>query len=1072
MNRTITRVVLFCFIFCISITSLIAQSIKVSGEVVSGDDRQPIPGVAVRIKGGQTGTITDGNGRFTVSVEPGATLEFISLGYTAEEKLVEGTSFLKISLKVEAKQLKEVVIGYGKQERRKMVGSVATVNAKALENVPTTSFEQNLQGRVAGVQLSTQGGVVGSASRIRIRGGGQIGGTGEPLFVIDGIILDQGANGTSDYSSRTNNPGQSTNFSALSYIDQSDIETMSILKDASATAIYGARGANGVVIITTKSGKVGKPRYNFNASTGVTNPTRKLDFLNGQEWFSLYQEARQNDGMPILGPNDAIRLNDNDNDSRIVLPVSQFANTNWVDQTLRSGFSRDANFNVSGGTEAQTYSINASVLQNEGILKGNQFDRYAVRANIANKGKYVDISYNNSLTYVKNKIVPVSFNPGGFGSAQSNSLPIFPIYNPDGSFFGASAAQSFNTGINPVAYAQNDFTQDVTRSLNMVRATINFLPYLKTSHSIQTDLTFLKERFYYSSLNRYSSSIGNNNAPAAQREKITPLAGLDERTVYAQNILTTHQIDFSKTFKEKHTFSATAGFEYNYVRQRDNGFFTQGNNFGYTRGQTGFRDDRQSINSGNIQWALNADSLRFNGSAVGGYNSVVYRAFNSGFSRINYDYEGKYLLEVSGRIDGVSNFGPNRRIAPFGAVAAGWIMSDEKFWEKVPFLNFSKIRVSYGGQGGPGYAANEWNGSYRNGGNYLGSPILEPNRIPNPDVSWSTVYQTDISWDYGFNKSKITGSITWFNRDTRDLHITRSFQQSAYGYAAQLYINDPEASIVNRGLEFALSSINMDGKLRWSTDFNITYLTNEVKSIGALGPDAINAGPGDARILEGYPQGVWYLAKFAGVDAQTGLEMIYDLEGNKIVASNDNVRNNRQAVGSPFPKFTGGISNNFTYKGFDAQILFSFSLGGQIYDDAAKRQIGGFSTIWNQRRTVLNRWQKPGDVTDVPKLTMNTTAGEWNNTTRWLYDADFLRLRTVQIGYTLPKTLTQRMKIEKLRIFVTGQNLATFTNYPGWDPEVTRVVESDPQVSNVSNGSPYLSTPQVRTTTIGVQLSF
>jgi len=1050
---------------------LIAQTIKVSGEVISGDDRQPIPGVAVRIKGSQTGSSTDGNGRFTVNVEPGATLEFISLGYGTEEKLIESATFLKVTLKVEAKQLKEVVVGYGKQERRKLVGSVATVSSKALENVPTASFEQNLQGRVAGVQLSTQGGVVGSASRIRIRGGGQIGGTGEPLFVIDGIILDQGANGTSDYSSR-NGPGQATNYSALAYIDQSDIETMSILKDASATAIYGARGANGVVIITTKSGKQGKPRYNFNMSTGVNAPTRTLDFLNGQEWFSLYQEARQNDGLPLLGPNDNIVLNSGNTDAQITLPVKQFANTNWVDQTLRNGTIKDANFNVSGGSESQTYSINASAYQNEGILKGNEFDRYAVRANLLNKGKVVDITYNNSVTYVKNKIVPVSFNPGGFGSAQSNSLPIFPVYNPDGSFFGASAAQSWNTGINPVAYRQNDFKQDVTRSLNLVKAQVHILPYLTSSHSIQTDFTFLKERFYYSPLNRYSSSIGNANAPAATRNTVIGLGGLDERTVAAQNLLTTHLLSFNKTFQEKHTISATVGFEYNYVRQRDNGFYSQGNNFGATRGNSGFLDGRQTISSGNIQWAPNADSLRFNGSAVGGYNSVVYRAFNSGLSRLNYDYLGKYIFDISGRIDGVSNFGPNKRIAPFGAVGAGWIMSDEAFWDKVPFLNFSKIRVSYGGQGGPGYALNQWNGAYGNGATYLGQPSIVPSRIANPDVSWSTVYQTDISWDYGFNKSKITGSVTYFNRDTRNLHITRSFQQSAYGYAGQVYINDPKASIVNRGVEFSISSINSDGKLRWSTDFNITYLNNKVKSLGALGPDAINAGPGDARILEGYPQGVWYLAKYAGVDSQTGKEMIYDLAGNKIEATNDNVRNNRQAVGRPFPKFTGGLSNNLTFKGFDLQILLSFSFGGQIYDDAAKRQLGGYSYIWNQRRGVLNRWQNPGDVTDVPKLTTNTSAGDWNNTTRFLYDADFVRLRTVQIGYTLPKSMTQRMKVEKLRIFISGQNLATFTNYPGWDPEVTRVVESDPQVSNVSNGSPYLSTPQVRTTTIGLQLSF
>jgi len=1068
MKKTFTKLLLLCGLLCVLASAAIAQ--KVKGVVVSADDKLPIIGAAVKVLNGEASTITDANGNFTIKVDQGQSLVATFIGYEEATVEVGASNFVSITLKGKVKETGQVNIAYGKVARRELTGSVAVVTSKAFENVPTPVFDQALQGKVAGLQVTQSAGVPGAASRIRLRGAGTIDGSGDPLIVVDGMILAQGSNGNNDISSRSNSPYQATNYSTLSAIDQNDIENVSVLKDAAATAIYGARGANGVILITTKSGKNGKAKYRFGYYSGVNSPTKKLSFLSGQEWMSLYNEAKVNDGKAPLGPNEEFNTNG------IILTPNQVKgnNTNWVDEMLSNGRVQEASLSVSGGNENTTYLLGGTVNTNEGILKGSQYNRFSIRANIQNKAtNFLNLSSQTQMSYVTNKAIGTSFNAGSFGSAQSNSLAIYPIYNKDGSFFGASKDQNYNTSINPVAYRQNDIRNWQTRVLQNLVAKVTYTKWLSSSHSLQADVTNLQESFYYSPAVRFA--VAGTTAPKGTVVGSgIPLGARTVRSAWNIGTLTTNTLNFDFNIKEKHVIKALAGYEYSYYLQRDvytgiNG----GDNFDHNRGSVGFLDSRQNVKMENMAWAANADTFqsRYNSTTNGG-NSYVPYAFQSLFTRINYTYSGKYIAELSIRRDGSSNFGPSKRFGYFPAASAAWIISDESFWANaVPFMSFAKVRASYGIQGNPGFASSQWNASYKNGGTYLGQPVLQPSRLYNPDLSWSRAYQTDLSLEYGFLNNRITGTLTYYNRLSTNVLINRAVQQSANGIINSIYVNDPDIEIRDRGVEFSISASPLTGEFRWQTDFNISRNVNTVLKLGSLGFDAINAGPGDARIIEGYTQGISYLAEYVGVNKETGMEMIRMLNGRDTVATADNVRNNRKPMGNPQPKFFGGWSNSFNYKGFDFTMNFVFSYGNTVYDDAAKRQWGGYLANWNQRSEILRRWQKPGDETDIPKVSLNTSYGDWNNTSRWLYDASYIRLRNVTLGYNVPQAWLQNYKVTSIRFYVSAMNILTFTKYKGWDPEVTRTVE-DPKVSNVSSTAPYLPTPQMKTITCGFNIGF
>lgn len=1059
MTHTFTRVLLSALLLGTTAVSSLAQ-VVLKGVVTSAEDRQPLPGASVKIDGKEKGTITDINGEYKIVAEVGNVIKFSYIGFaTAEKTVTDGVKQLNVVLNSASKTTSEVNIAYGKVARRELTGSVVSLSGdKVLKSIPVSSFDQAMQGRAAGLNVTSQSGVPGTAARIRIRGGGSISGSSEPLYVLDGMILTSGPNGTNDFSSRGGSPTEATNYSILSNIDPNDIENITVLKDAAATAIYGSRAANGVIIITTRQGKNGAPKYNFNYYYGVQSPTRRLPLLNNREWLSLNNEARVLAGNAPWGPNDVINVNGNS----VRYSDALNTNTNWLDQVFRQGGGRiqEGSLNVSGGNDNSTYSLNGSFFNNLGFLEGNTFNRFGLRANINNNAtKFLTISGSSNVTYTDQMQIPTGFNSGGIGSAQSNALPIFPVYNPNGSFFGTTRNQGFNTGNNPVAQRQNQFHMDQLRLLNNIALTFKLTDYLKFRSSFQSDLLSQRENFYFSSVNRYAYRSGNARRSVPDTSVI-PLAARQERTVFNTNLLTTQQLVFEKTFLEKHKVVATGFYEYNYNGQRDMGYFP-------TSGNVGFVNPNFSQFTSSQIWAPNADSIAAQGAPIGGYNSFYRVIYNSLGSRLNYVYDGKYIIEGSLRQDASSNFGPNNRFGTFWAASAGWNISDES-WFKLGPVNYLKLRASYGTSGNSGFQADNWYGAFGQYNNaYLGNPANFIVRLYNPFITWEKSNMTDISADFGLFNNKLTGTLSYYVKNISDPLLNRPVQSSAAGYLTQVYVNDKDLKIRGYGWEFSLSSVNIEKRLRWTTDFNISSNQNTVMATGPLGPDAISTSPGDTRYILNHPQAISYIAEFAGVDPATGREMIYENgTNNKIFATAASTVANRRPLGRPNPLFFGGLNNTFTYNNFDLSVFFSFSYGNTIYDDGAKFQLGGNLNSWNQRRDILRRWQTPGDDTDVPRL------GEpWYNTSRWLYDASFLRLRTLSLGYNIPNAILSKYKINSCRLYISGQNLLTFTRYPGWDPEVTRNVQN-PADGNTSFSAPYLATPQVRTVQAGFSIGF
>lgn len=392
-------------------------------------------------------------------------------------------------------------------------------------------------------------------------------------------------------------------------------------------------------------------------------------------------------------------------------------------------------------------------------------------------------------------------------------------------------------------------------------------------------------------------------------------------------------------------------------------------------------------------------------------------------------------------------------------------------------LNFLKLRGSYGLTGSSNIFPYQSKSFYGRYGNYLGATGQSPSNLPNPDLSWQQTIQTDLSVEFGLLNNRVSGTLSVYQNQSSKILLDRPVPASATGYLPVVTINTGDVRVRDRGIELSLNTRNLTGPFTWTTDFNISHNNNVVTSAGGILPDGFGAAEGDTRVIEGYATGISYLPIYAGVDPTTGKELIYDLAGSKILATATSVPLNRVAAGHPFPNYYGGITNTLTYKGVDLNFLFSFSQGAQIYDDGAKRQIGGFINQWQQRVEVLDRWQKPGDITNVPKATLVDGSGNWNNTTRWLYDASYLRLRTATIGYTIPVALTQRFKVNSLRLFAQGQNLLLFTPYKGWDPETTRYYNNNARDNkansqgNIAFAAPYLPNPQARTITFGINMT-
>jgi len=1037
---------LFAIVTMFMSYSALAQQGTLVGTVLD-ESGMPMYGTNVVQKGTNNGTITDFDGKYSLKLPSGQqTVEFSFIGMQTQEILVDivagETTTVNIELKADAVTLDDVVvIGYGRRQKRDVTGAISSINTDDIGDDVLPSLESAMQGRAAGVQVTTSNGLAGSSINVKVRGTNSISAGSQPLYVIDGIPVTDG-----DFS-----PGNmGAGFNALSDINPNDIESIQILKDAAAASIYGSRGANGVVLITTKKGKAGKTKFNVNYYGGVVTETNRIDLLNAKQHLSLRDSAAvfagnqpENDDYVIYQPTTGLAITRGMADS-----IAAAGGTDWLDQVLQQGFIQEANVSASGGSEKTTFYMGMTYTDQEGFIVGNEYERISGRINVDNKASdKVNIGANMSINYSTNKRVPTG-DAGGLGLAQQR-LPYLPIYNDDGTYY-----DPYN---NPLWQLENwTFTAKTFRSISGVYFEYNILDNLSFRSELGVD---------FMSLNEDEFSFRNI-------EDTGSVSSAWDRRTSVFNYTTNNYFTYSENIGEHNIIDITLG--HSYQRAHTKGVGLNG-------------------------WDFPSDNLTNPGSVdpsnMSGYGYETSYAFNSFFFRANYKLYEKYLAGFSIRTDGSSRFGAQNRYGWFPAISAGWIITEEDFMQNTEFVSFLKLRASYGLTGNANIDDYAHLGFFSPTGGYNGNSAIIPSTLPNELLGWEKSIMLDINVDYGFFNNRLSGSLTYYNKQSSDLLLQVTIPSSS-GYD-KIWQN--VGSLSNYGIEFDITSHNIQGDFKWTTNFNIAWNHNEVTDLNGLPPDAFDNGlGGDARVVVGYPVGIAYLVEWAGVqsedgtliryntdgtpvldnsgqpvkyDVEAGTELYYDINGNLMTYENptgDFYGDNRKPFGRPFPIVVGGITNTFNYKGFDFSFLFSYQYGNTIYDDQAKRQIGDWSDL-AQRTEILDYWSPYNTDTDVPGLNQYDN---YVNSTRWLYEASFLRLKNISFGYSFPKNICSKLNISRLRIYVSGTNLWTLTNYPGWDPEVLRNLNPSNPDSNVSFAAPSFATPQSKSIIFGVQLSF
>ena len=1005
------QVIGVCMLFFAA--SVQAQKASISGTVLD-ENSNPLEGATVMIEGTSIGALTDDKGNFALQgLKAGQyTLNGSYVSYEKFQRVINlsaGEKFnLDINLKL--KVLDDVVIvGYGTERKRDMTGSISKIGSEQLNDVPGGSFDASLQGKAAGVQVIQGSGIAGAGAKITVRGSGSISAGGDPLYVVDGIPITQDPFLNGDRGGQNNNP--------LSSINPADIESIEILKDAAAAAIYGSRGANGVILITTKRGKSGKPTFNFSARTGISKPTKLLDFVDTEEWVQLYQEAWENDGnvgQPATLPGN-------------YTIDSALANgtTDWQRQTVGTGIKQEYNLSMSQGTKRLKTYANLSAMNNQSYLLGNSYRRYTGRINLDyDILDNLKVRISSSGSYGRNNKIAQAWD-GSLGQAQSNALPYLAVDDPNSAFGGSGNPITRRTSI--------DWRTIEQRTINTAHLQYKPLANLTLNASGSLD---------YMDLGDY----------------------------YLEDTIWTNWYSVGKEFYNKvKNWSANATAKYDFTMLPTDHKLSV---------MVGGEAQKMTRNSGymevnDIEKQLYLDWVGTeNSDTIETTNPLDAWSFVSTFGRANYSLKNKYIFKASLRVDGSSKFGSNNRYGYFPAAGAGWIMSEENFWkEKIKAVNFFKLKASIGRTGNADIPSFLRFGTFSGRDNniqYNGDSIIFPIRLENPDLSWETTTTVDAGFEIGVLKDRITAEFAVYNKESRDV-LLRTASPTSTGFK-EYWQNI--GHIRNRGAELGITSYNLTGQFKWKTTLNIARNRNLVVDVGTTPPDALS-GSGDTRVVPGHPVGVNYLVRFSHVDPASGRPVYLDVDGNETFEWRTE---NRVVVGNVQPQAQGGLRNTFEYKGFDLNILSTFTIGGKIYDDAAKRQYGVVSN-WVMRDDIKDRWTTPGQVgAAYPRMTLDPATygldNEWNyNTTQWLYDASYFRIKNVALGYNFKLSQEKKWSIAKLRIYAVGTNLLTFTKYPGSDPEIIRD-HNGPQGRNISPNVTYLTPPQERTVSLGVDVQF
>jgi TonB-linked SusC/RagA family outer membrane protein len=968
-----------------------AQQLDISGTVTSSEDGETLPGVSVAIKGTQQGTTTDVYGNYIIQSPAGATLVFSFIGMQTQEIAVEGRTVIDVAMERSVQALDEVVvIGYGTESRKLSTSSISQYKPTAIEEIPVDNLDAALQGKATGVQVTQNSGTPGGGISVRIRGNTSINAGNEPLYVIDGIPMLTGDFGQIGFSGQTIN--------AISDLNPSDIETVTILKDASATSIYGARASNGVVLITTKRGKMAKTKINFAAYAGFQMAEKKLDMLDASQWMVYRNELKVNEGAPPVFTPEEIANPDVD--------------TDWLDEVFRTGAVMNYELSAAGGNEKTTFYVSGNYSSQEGILIGTDFKRLNGRLNL-------DHHINKKLSIGAGIGLSNSWNNRVEGDQSLNgplpnaiSLPaIYPVYNADGTY------NEDGPYANPVAIANEatNLAQNF-RTIGNIYGKYRIMECLSFETRWGIDYLNLNEHSYDPVTTRQGSKYNG--------------LGIEGNT-NASNFTTNNFFTYSKIFRSVHDLEATLGYSYErYVRRSA---YMEGSDFPNEY----------------FSYITSAANIR-----VASASRVEDRT-NSFFGRFKYALRNKYLFTASARYDGSSKFGKNNKYGFFPAFSAGWRISEEPFFDGVGFVDELKLRVSFGYTGNDGIPRFSSPALFSGGANYNGFAGIYPVQIPNPNIRWESTAQFDAGIDLEVVDSRIRLVFDYYYAKTSDLLLDRSVSGTS-GFTGVI---DNIGELENKGFEIALSTDNIKTpSFTWTSVLNFSANRNKVLKLYNGQPiDFI--GRGNNYIGEGEAFGIFYGYNSLGVDPSTGDIVFEDVNGDGKITADD-----RTKIGDPNPDFYGGFSNIFTYKQLTLNIFLQYSYGNDIYN-GTRVYIESLKGDDNQLTTILDRWQNPGDVTDIPRATMTDPNNNNRTSSRFIEDGSYLRIKEVVLSYSFSDPLVKKMKLQNFKVFVSAYNLFTFTGYSGMDPEVNYAGND-----NLRLGTDFFTYPQARKFIFGISL--
>ncbi len=1000
-NKTIFGLFLLC-LFLVS-WQVRAQEV-VSGTVTSADDKSALPGASVSLKGTRIGTTTDSKGKFSINAKANSTLVFSFVGYKTIEIAIGGKSIINASLPTSDNALDEVVVvGYGTSLKKDLSGSVASVSAEEIKSMPITSFEQGMQGRVAGVQVMQGNSAPGGAPQVRIRGANTVLGGNEPLYVIDGVPV---YNSELENNSNLNVGTQPSN--ALASINPNDIVSMEILKDASATAIYGARGANGVVIITTKRGKSGdRGKITFEAYHGIQEISNKLDLMNSQDYIKILNERTTNFGGAPLISN----------------PSSYSSNTDWQDFFFRKAAMSNYSLNFSGGSDKNQYSVSGNWFTQDGVIQQTDFNRGSIRVNLDNR-------LNDKFKVTTSVTASRSINNRSLNWALMNALQLTPLLSPydqNGNFVNLTSTANFG-GENPIEtlYKTSD-------KLIVDR----FLGNVLGEYTIANGFTY-SVRLAMDNLNQH------NDIYVKKGSFIYPSPGATVKENKGTNYVIEHLLSFKKAFGQNHRLNATAG----YTWQENNNIFFQQSGSGFQF------DDFGTYN-------LGAASITNSNQSYKNVSTLL-----SYLGRVNYIFNDKYIFTLTGRADGSSRFGDNNKWGFFPSGALAWRVSNENFMKPIRFINDLKLRTSYGMTG------NQEIGLYNSISRFsavqgvMGNPLVAyvgyvPTSLANPNLKWEINKQFDFGLDLAVLNNKFTLTADYYQKRTDDLLANLPIPGSS-GFSSIL-INS--GSIENKGVELAINaSVIEKNNLKWNIGGNISKNETQVLKLAVATKQFFTANipsPLDRPvniIREGEVLSAFWGYKEDGLNEKGDIKY-KDINGDGKIDGND-----QTILGSPFPNLIYGFNSNMNYKGFTLTVFLQGVAGVKVFNSNDFMIANSMTRISNQLNEVNDRWtlQNPNPNAKYPRA--STT--QMLVSDRFVQDADYLRLKNILLSYDLPVDKFGLKWMEGAKIYVSAQNILTFTQYHGYDPEVSQT-GSNSLIKGLDRGS----YPANKTFTVGLNLS-